>query len=91
MSFRCVHLDHEVKHCYFPIHLISLTNDSRKDPGMLWQSYRAARMRKENEVAHERLFTYLRLWVEAGQETCSPAQMISVESDRFGILSPSIA
>lgn len=76
-----------------PLHFLFFrrTTGSRSDPGMLWQSYRAACLRNENEVAHERFSTYLRLWVEAGEQVCSPPPMISLESDRFGILSPSIA
>ena len=56
---------------------------------MLWQSYKAARLRKEDEVAHERMCSYLRVWAESA--VCDPPPMISVESDRCGILRPSLA
>ena len=48
-------------------------------------------MRNESAVAHERFTSYLRLWVEAGQEVCSPPPVISMESHQFHIISPSIA
>ncbi len=57
---------------------------------MLWQSYKAARLRKETEVAHERLSSYLRVWLEASEETVQ-SPMISMEMDRYGLLVPSLS
>ena len=60
---------------------------------LIWQSYKAALLRKDEPVAIERLLAYLKLWQEAvdGGQGSSSGPMLSSSGDRFGLLRPSIA
>ena len=73
-------LSHSLTHTH-TCHIIS------GDPDMLWQSYQQAIHRKELDVARERITTYFRLWVEAGEKSIVPSPEISKEFNRFGLLS----
>ena len=66
-----------------------LTEDSKHDPAILWQSFKAARIRRENDIAHERLCAYLHEWV--GQRAGLALPLMPEQVDRFRLLHSSIA
>lgn len=69
------------------------TKVSATPTSLIWQSYKAALLRKDEPVAIERLLAYLKLWQEAvdGGQGSSSGPMLSSSGDRFGLLRPSIA
>lgn len=74
---------------FTPLSLLS--EDSKHDLGVIWQAFKAARMREERDIAYEKLCAYLHEGILQEPEGAAALPQVSGERDRFGVVPTSIA